>query len=101
MDHPCNGISDCANNFDETNCNMILIDKRLYYKETPPLSTYDNKVDILVSVAIFAIEGFNEIDMKYRIKFSLSLKWYVSFSIVNHIHVIKIKLIPKFKPDLT
>ena len=81
---------------------MILIDKQLYYKETPPLSTYNKKVDILVSVAIFAIEGFNEIDMKYRIKFSLSLKWYINFSIVNHhIHVIKIKLIPKFKPDLT
>jgi hypothetical protein len=83
---------------------MILIDKQLYYKETPLLSTYDNKVDILVSVAIFAIEGFNEIDMKYRIKFSLSLKGYVNFSTVyhhNHLHVIKIKLLPKFKPNLT
>ncbi len=75
MSHRCNGISDCKDNFDETNCNMIIIDKQLYYKETPPISQYDKKVDILVSVAIFAIEGFNEIDMKFSIKFFLRLKW--------------------------
>ena len=58
---------------------MIVIDKQLYYKETPPLMNYDNKVKILISVSIFAVEGFYEIDMKYRIAFSLSLKWYVIF----------------------
>jgi hypothetical protein len=55
---------------------MINIDKHLYYKETPPLMKYDDKVKILVSVSIFAVEGFYEIDMQYRIAFSLSLKWY-------------------------
>ena len=54
---------------------MIVIDEQLYYKETPPITQYDKKVNISVSVAVFAIEGFNEIDMKFRIKFSLSLKW--------------------------
>jgi hypothetical protein len=75
MSHLCNGISDCTENFDETYCNMIVIDEQLYYKETPPITQYDKKVNISVSVAVFAIEGFNEIDMKFRIKFSLSLKW--------------------------
>jgi hypothetical protein len=79
MSHRCNGISDCKDNFDETNCNMIIIDQQLYQKETPPISQYYKKVNILVSVSIFAIEGFNEIEMKYRIKFSLSLMWYVIF----------------------
>ena len=61
---------------------MIFIDQQLYQKEIPPLIKYDKKVNILVSVSIFAIEGFNEIDMKYRIKFSLSLKWYALFQSV-------------------
>jgi len=82
MSHRCNGIPDCKDNFDETNCKMIFIDEQLYYKETPPISQYDKKVDILVSVAILAIEGFNEIDMKSRIKFYLSLKWYAVFQIL-------------------
>jgi hypothetical protein len=75
MSYRCNGISECEKDFDETNCNMIFIDKQLYHKEIPPISKTDDKVKILVSVAIFAIEGLNEIEMKFKIKFSLSLKW--------------------------
>ncbi len=75
MSHRCNGVSNCNDNFDETNCNMILIDKQLYYKETPPLSEDDAKTKVLVNVSIFAIDDPNEIDMKFRIKFSLSLQW--------------------------
>ncbi len=81
MSNRCNGISDCEDSFDETNCNMMIIDQQLYQKEIPPRSKDDDKLNILVNVSIFAIEGFNEIDMKYRIKFFLSLKWYVNFQI--------------------
>jgi hypothetical protein len=83
MSQRCNGISDCKDNFDETNCNMIFIDQKFYQKEIPPLTKHEHKVNILVSVSIFAIEGFNEIDMKYRIKFSLSLNWYAVFQIFS------------------
>jgi hypothetical protein len=75
MSQRCNGISDCKDNFDETNCNKIIIDQQLYQKEIPRLSKVDDRVKVLVNVSIFAIEGFNEIDMKFRIKFSLGLKW--------------------------
>ncbi len=53
----------------------MFVDKKLYFKEIPPISTDVEKETILVNVSIFAIEGFNEIEMKFRIKFSLSLKW--------------------------
>jgi hypothetical protein len=79
MSQRCNGIPDCKGNFDETNCNMILIDQQLYQKEIPPLIKYKHKINIKVSVSILAIEGFNEIDMTYRIKFSFMLMWYVIF----------------------
>jgi hypothetical protein len=49
---------------------MIFIDKQLYYKETPPLSEDDAKTKVLVNVSILAIEDPNEINMKFRIKFS-------------------------------
>jgi hypothetical protein len=75
MSNRCNGISNCQDNFDETNCNNMFVDKKLYFKEIPPISTDVEKETILVNVSIFAIEGFNEIEMKFRIKFSLSLKW--------------------------
>ena len=81
MSQRCNGISNCKDNFDETNCNMIIIDQQLYQKEIPPRSKDNDRLNILVNVSIFAIEGFNEIDMKFRIKFFLSLKWYVFFQI--------------------
>ena len=79
MSKRCNGISNCKDNFDETNCEMISIDKQLYYKEIPPLNEDKIKTNISVKVSIHAIEGINEIEMKFRIKFSLSLKWYVTF----------------------
>jgi hypothetical protein len=86
MSHRCNGIPDCKDNFDETNCHMILIDEKLYQKEIPSRSKVDVKLNILVSVSILAIESFNEIDMKYRIKFSLSLNWYAVFQIIALTH---------------
>jgi hypothetical protein len=79
MSHRCDGISNCKDNFDEINCNMIIIDQQLYQKEIPPRSKDNYRMDILVNVSILAIEGFNEIDMKFRIKFFLSLKWYAIF----------------------
>jgi len=75
MSKRCNGISNCKDSFDETHCDIIFIDKQLYYKETPPLSEDDAKTKVLVNVSILAVEDPNEINMKFRIKFSLSLQW--------------------------
>ncbi len=51
------------------------IDEQLYYKEFPPLNEDDSKTEILVNVSISSIEGFNEIDMTFRIKFELNIQW--------------------------
>jgi hypothetical protein len=75
MSQRCNGIPDCKDNFDEKNCNMIIIDKQLYQKEIPPLSKAEEKVKVLVNVSIIAIESFNEIEMVFKTKFSMNLKW--------------------------
>jgi hypothetical protein len=75
MSKRCNGASDCISGFDETNCETVDIDEQLYYKEFPPLNEDDSKTEILVNVSISSIEGFNEIDMTFGIKFELCIQW--------------------------
>jgi len=38
----------------------------------------DSKTEIMVNISISSIDGFNEIDMTFRIKFRLSIQWKVS-----------------------
>ncbi len=75
MSKRCNGASDCIDSFDETNCKTVLIDKHLYNKEFPPLNDDNSKTEIRINVSISSIEGFNEIDMTFGIKFELSIQW--------------------------
>ncbi len=75
MSKRCNGASDCQDNFDETHCKTVVIDKQLYNKEFPPLKEDESKTEIIISVSISSIEGFNEIEMTFRIKFELCLMW--------------------------
>jgi hypothetical protein len=75
MSKRCNGASDCSDSFDETNCKTVDIDKHLYSKEFPPLKEDDSKTDIRINVSILSIEGFNEIDMTFGIKFELCIQW--------------------------
>jgi hypothetical protein len=71
----CNGAPDCVDSFDETNCETVDIDKQLYYKEFPPLNEDDSKTEVKINVSIYSIEGFNEIEMTFRIKFELNIQW--------------------------
>jgi hypothetical protein len=71
----CNGASDCKDRFDETNCQTVGIDKQLYNKEYPPLNEDNGKAEIKINISISSIEGFNEIDMTFKIKFKLSIQW--------------------------
>jgi hypothetical protein len=75
MSKRCNGASDCEDAFDETNCKTVVIDKHLYSKEFPPNNEVEGKTEIMIDFTIFSIEGFNEIDMTFRIKFELSMEW--------------------------
>jgi hypothetical protein len=75
MSMRCNGASDCKDRFDETNCQTVGIDKQLYNKEYPPLNEDNGKAEIKINISISSIEGFNEIDMTFKIKFKLSIQW--------------------------
>ena len=75
MSKRCNGASDCMDSFDETNCKTVVINKQLYNKEFPPLKEDESKTEIMINISISSIEGFNEIDMAFRIKFELCIMW--------------------------
>jgi hypothetical protein len=75
MSKRCNGASDCKDSFDETNCKTVVIDKHLYIKEFPPSNEDGSKTEIKINFTISSIEGFNEIEMTFRIKFELSIQW--------------------------
>ena len=75
MSKRCNGASDCMDSFDETNCKTVVINKQLYNKEFPPLKEDESKTEIMINISISSIEGFNEIDMTFRIKFELCIMW--------------------------
>ena len=75
MSKRCNGASDCSDSFDENNCETVVIDSKLYYKEFPPLNEDESETEVMVNVTVFSIEGFNEIDLTFRIKFRLTIQW--------------------------
>jgi hypothetical protein len=75
MSKRCNGASDCKDRFDETNCQTVGIDKQFYNKEYPPLNEDNGKAEININISISSIEGFNEVDMTFKIKFKLSIQW--------------------------
>ena len=83
MSKRCDGASDCVDSFDETNCKTVVINDQIYYKEFPPLNKEDGKTHLLVNVSVASIEGVNEIEMSFRIKFTLSIEWYFYFQLKN------------------
>ena len=72
----CNGVADCDSNFDEINCNLILIDERLYQKVYPPNEVDGSETKVNVSLSIVSIGNFQELDMTFGVKFLIQLKWY-------------------------
>jgi hypothetical protein len=75
MSKRCDSAADCSDYFDEINCNIVTIDKQLYQKEFPPIQKDDTKTEIKVNATVFSLGGFNEIEMTFKMKFSIGLKW--------------------------
>jgi len=71
----CNGAPDCKDNTDESHCETVVIDKILYHKEIPPLSTNDELTNVTVSVTVISLSNFNEIEMTFAAKFVVHLEW--------------------------
>ncbi len=75
MENHCDGVADCENNFDELNCSMLLMDQNLYRKEYPPLQMNRKGTIIKISFSILSFGNFEEIDMKFTVKFLILLEW--------------------------
>jgi hypothetical protein len=76
LEKRCNGASDCSDHSDETNCEIIKIDKTLYHKEFPPLSNDDSPTNVTVNVTFHSIGSFNEIENNFAATFTVHLEWY-------------------------
>ncbi len=71
----CNGISDCNDNYDETNCEMVLIKKDLYRKEDAPYPANGNEMNVTINFEIISIGSFEELKMTFSMKFLIQIEW--------------------------
>ena len=75
----CDGRSDCADESDEKNCNLVFIDKDKYRKESiPKLISGDAQLNVWVEIDVFGISAIRELKGDFKIDFSLGLTWYDS-----------------------
>ena len=75
----CDGRSDCADESDEKNCNLVFIDKDKYRKESiPKLIGGDAQLNVWVEIDVFGISAIRELKGDFKIDFSLGLTWYDS-----------------------
>ncbi len=71
----CNGALDCEDKFDEINCEIVQIDKKLYYKENPPLNRDGHRTNVTINITVISVGTFNEIEMTFKAKFDIFLEW--------------------------
>ena len=90
----CDSISDCNDNSDEIDCNLLLIDKSTYVKTHPPTSRTET-TKITVDLNIISVDDIDELRMSFKAKFNLNLTWkdsrleylYLgSLNILNELH---------------
>jgi len=71
----CDGASECNDKEDELNCEMVVIDKKLYHKGIPPLRTDDQLTNVTVNMTVLSLSNINEIEMTFTAKFYIHLDW--------------------------
>ena len=76
MEKRCNGISDCNDYYDETHCELVLINQDLYRKEDPPYPANEHEMNVQVNFEIISIGSFEELKMTFSMKFLIELEWY-------------------------
>jgi hypothetical protein len=77
LEKRCDGVADCDDKFDEMNCAVVIIDRDLYQKNRPPGITETLQTNVDIGFEIISIDYFDEIEMKFSIKFKVELKWCV------------------------
>lgn len=79
MDQRCDGVTDCREDdhggSDEHGCDILTIDEVSYRKADAPISSRGKKVNVTVNLHINKLDDFETIDMTYRIRFEITLRW--------------------------
>ena len=56
-------------------CELVVIDKKVYRKESPPKSKKLQKANVHVNIAIKDFGSIDEIEMTVEVFFNLKLTW--------------------------
>ena len=70
----CNQFSDCRDESDEKNCNVMIL-KDGYNKNIPPITADDENVNVFVSIDLLRLVDINEEDYSIEIQFEVTLMW--------------------------
>ena len=74
MDLRCNQFSECRDESDEMNCNILAL-KRGYNKKIPPIDSRSPDVDVSVSIDLLRLVDIDEEDYSIEIQFEITLVW--------------------------
>ena len=74
MDLRCNQFSECRDESDEMNCNILAL-KRGYNKKIPPIDSRSPDVDVSVSIDLLRLVDIDEEDFSIEIQFEITLVW--------------------------
>ena len=70
----CDGHTDCFNNFDEINCTLVIIDKHLNRKESPPLGD-EKDINVQANITLLSIGSIDELKQTFVAKFIIVIQW--------------------------
>ena len=78
MSKRCNEISDCDDDSDETNCNLLVINDDIYRKEYPSISKNSILTQVYVNITVVNIDKLDETGTTFSVKIQIQLTWYDS-----------------------
>lgn len=82
----CDGRSDCEDNSDEIQCNVLNINSNSYSKDiSPPENNGEGLLDIDVKLDLKNIFKIDEVDRRLHVAFGLELYWYDSRLTFNNL----------------